>query len=129
MSRVLSTKKNKTLSHLKKEIKTKKKEIKQTKRKTRKEILMSFKYRQPVIYLYDYIEKEIIVTFIDGREIEGKLISYDDLFNLYMVNCIEHLHDITRKDILTGETRQLGEVFCKGQNIMDIMLKEGYVKE
>ena len=89
---------------------------------------MSGRYRQqPLTYLYEYMNKEVIVMFMDGREIEGVLSNYDERFNLFMTNCTEYIHDMTNRSERTGETRQLGEVFCRGQNVVDVMLKEGFI--
>ena len=90
---------------------------------------MNSRYRQqPLTYLYDYVNKEVIVIFLDGRQIEGTLINYDDRFNLYLTNCTESMHDMNNKSLLTGEVRFLGEVFCRGSNIIDLSLKEGLTR-
>ena len=86
--------------------------------------------RQRIIsisHLEGLMEKIVFVSFFDGRLIEGILQNYDDKFNLYLTECKEHIYDINNKTKFTGETRTLGELFCKGNSILDVSLKEGFI--
>ena len=60
--------------------------------------------------------------------VEGKLSKFDDRFNVILTDAVEHIRDLNDKTIITQQDRKLGEVFVKGTSIVDITLKDGFVK-
>jgi U6 snRNA-associated Sm-like protein LSm7 len=72
-----------------------------------------------------YMNKEIVVKFIGGREVKGVLRGYDTLVNLVLDETIEYLRDPEDSYKLTGDTRTLGLVVCRGGGVMAVYPTEG----
>ena len=71
------------------------------------------------------IEKEVIIKFIGGREVEGLLKGYDKVGNLILDNVIEY---INRDNDIEVKTRKLGCLFARGPNITAIFPKNNFIE-
>lgn len=64
--------------------------------------------------------KEVCVKFLEGRQIVGKLVGYDNLVNMVIDDAVEHLVDKEDPSKLSGETRSLGRAVCRGTAVMTV---------
>jgi len=81
--------------------------------------------KESILDLTKYIEKPITVKFNGGREVTGILKGYDQLVNITLDDAQENLRDPEDSYKLTGETRNLGLLVCRGNNVMLICPVEG----
>ncbi|XP_040576262.1 U6 snRNA-associated Sm-like protein LSm7 [Lepeophtheirus salmonis] len=81
--------------------------------------------KESILELARYLEKDIRVKFIGGRECSGTLKGYDPLLNLVLDNVTEYLRDPDDPYKLTEDTRPLGLVVCRGTGIVLICPQEG----
>uniref|UniRef100_A0A7E4VIG4 Sm domain-containing protein n=1 Tax=Panagrellus redivivus TaxID=6233 RepID=A0A7E4VIG4_PANRE len=72
------------------------------------------KKKESVVELSRFIDQRIRVKFQGGREACGVLKGYDTLLNLVLDDVTEFLRDPDDPFRLTGETRQLGLIVCRG---------------
>lgn len=69
------------------------------------------------------IDKEVIVKFVGGRDVEGVLKGFDRVGNLIIENAIE----ITNKAPLNNtNTKIQGLLFARGPNISSVFPKSSY---
>ena len=84
--------------------------------------------RQPrdnVLNLEKFMDKAVHVKFHGGREVTGILKGCDTLMNLVIDDSTEYLTDVDDPYKLTGQTRNLGLVVCRGTSINMVTPKEG----
>jgi U6 snRNA-associated Sm-like protein LSm7 len=81
--------------------------------------------RSDSLDLAQNIDKPVRVKFQGGREVTGILKGYDQLANIVLDMSVESLRDESDPYTLTGETRDLGLVVCKGKSVMCIMPDDG----
>ncbi|TPX36696.1 hypothetical protein SmJEL517_g01226 [Synchytrium microbalum] len=81
--------------------------------------------REAIIDLAKYMDKQIRVKFMGGREVVGSLKGYDPLLNLVLDDCVEHLRDPEDHTRLTKETRNLGLLVCRGTTLVLISPVDG----
>eukprot|EP00026_Physarum_polycephalum_P022924 Phypoly_transcript_27442.p1 GENE.Phypoly_transcript_27442~~Phypoly_transcript_27442.p1 ORF type:complete len:110 (-),score=7.07 Phypoly_transcript_27442:126-455(-) len=74
--------------------------------------------KESILDLTKFLDKQITVKFNGGREVRGTLKAYDQLVNLTLDDCEEFLRDPDDPYKLTGATRPLGLVVCRGNNVM-----------
>ena len=65
-----------------------------------------------------YLEKEVRVKFVGGREVTGTLKGYDALLNLVLDQTDENMRADDDPYKQTGETRSLGLTVCRGTSII-----------
>jgi len=78
-----------------------------------------------VFDLSKYTGQRVRVRFLGGREVDGLLKGHDKLDNLVLDECIEYLRDPEDPMKLTSNTRNLGLVVCRGQQVCLISPCEG----
>jgi len=78
-----------------------------------------------VFDLNPYIDKEIRVKFVGGREVVGALRGWDTSGSLILDETTEYLRDPLDPTIITDKTRKLGRVLCKGASVMSLCPVEG----
>lgn len=78
--------------------------------------------KESLIKLSDLQNKQIVAKFSGGREVTGKLKSWDKSMNLVLENTQQLL------GVQEGEelSRTLGLIIVKGSSIQTISLKDGY---
>jgi U6 snRNA-associated Sm-like protein LSm7 len=81
--------------------------------------------KENILDFSQYLNKEVIVKFTGGREVKGILRGYDTLVNLVLDGTVEYLRDLDDPYKLTGETRSLGLVVCRGGGVMCVYPSEG----
>jgi len=74
--------------------------------------------KESILDLSKHIDKAITVKFNGGREVKGTLKGWDQLVNLTLDDAEEFVRDPDDPYKLTGETRILGLVVCRGSNVM-----------
>ena len=67
-----------------------------------------------VLDMSKYVDKELRVKFMGGREVVGILKGYDALLNLVLDETREYLKDPDDPYRLLDETRSLGLTVCRG---------------
>ncbi|OAF66914.1 U6 snRNA-associated Sm-like protein LSm7 [Intoshia linei] len=77
----------------------------------------SQKKRQNILDVSKFINKEIRVKFIGGREVSGILKGHDNHFNIVLDSGTEHLRDPDDAFKLSDDVRVLGLVVCRGTTI------------
>ncbi|KAJ1617034.1 putative U6 snRNA-associated Sm-like protein [Pavlovales sp. CCMP2436] len=80
----------------------------------------------PVLDLTRYVDKEVRVKFMGGREVTGVLKGFDKLLNLVLDETKEYLKDPDDPYKLLDETRPLGLTVCRGTTVMLICPVDGY---
>jgi U6 snRNA-associated Sm-like protein LSm7 len=75
------------------------------------------KERKPCIDLSKYMDKEITIKFIGGRQVTGILKGFDGLLNIVLDG---------GKEIQAEKERNVGLLVCRGPTIMLISPKDGY---
>eukprot|EP01111_Echinosteliopsis_oligospora_P008686 TRINITY_DN2460_c0_g1_i1.p1 TRINITY_DN2460_c0_g1~~TRINITY_DN2460_c0_g1_i1.p1 ORF type:complete len:114 (-),score=22.27 TRINITY_DN2460_c0_g1_i1:52-360(-) len=81
--------------------------------------------KESILDLLKYMDKQVTVKFNGGREVRGILKGYDQLVNITLDETEEFLRDPEDPYKLTGESRKLGLVVCRGNNVMLICPVEG----
>lgn len=82
--------------------------------------------RKSIIDLSKFMEKQVRVKFIGGREVAGVLKGYDQLLNLVLDSTIEYLRDPDDTYKVTNETRNLGLSVCRGTGIVVVTPQDGH---
>ncbi len=75
--------------------------------------------------LNKYIDREIRIKFVGGREVTGILKGWDYLVSLVLDDAVEYLRDPLDPTVITDKTRKLGQVICKGQSVMTLCPTDG----
>lgn len=70
--------------------------------------------------LNSYIDESVLVQFVGGRQLQGKLVGYDPLVNLCLENTVEYIRDQHDLQKYTGATRELGTVIARGTTVTSI---------
>ncbi len=81
--------------------------------------------KESILDMTKFLEKEVRVKFVGGREASGTLKGFDPLVNLVLDNTTEYLRDPDDAYKLTDDTRQLGLVVCRGNMVSLISPLEG----
>lgn len=81
--------------------------------------------KEAILNLAKYVDKEIRVKFMGGREVVGTLKGYDQLMNLVMDDVEEIKHDPSNGNT-TGERRTLGLAVLRGTNLTLISPVDGF---
>lgn len=82
--------------------------------------------RATVLDMEKYLEKEVRVKFVGGREVTGTLKGYDALLNLVLDQTDENVRADDDPYKQTGETRSLGLTVCRGTSIILVAPTDGY---
>ncbi len=64
--------------------------------------------------LAESIGKNVVILLKDHRILEGSLSGFDDYMNMVLVDTVENKE---------GQSRRLGEVILRGNNVVSISLK------
>ena len=79
--------------------------------------------------LEKYIDKEVVVFHVGGRETHGVLKGFDTSMNLSMVCTLEMLSDSAQTDEEKSAgirpSRPLGAVLAKGSSVLAVAPKDG----
>ncbi|KAF2202496.1 U6 snRNA-associated Sm-like protein LSm7 [Delitschia confertaspora ATCC 74209] len=78
--------------------------------------------KENILDLSRYMDKQINVKFTGGRSVTGTLKGYDQLMNLVLDECLEHLQD---PETGATETRPLGLVVARGTLLVVISPVDG----
>lgn len=73
--------------------------------------------------LSTYVDQQVVVKFIGGRQVTGVLTGFDQVMNLVLEQTVETLRD--EDDLLTDKTRELGKVVIRGVQVLTIAPLEG----
>lgn len=82
--------------------------------------------RKSIIDLTKYMDKQVRVKFIGGREVVGILRGFDPLLNLVLDSTSEYLRDPDDPFKVTNESRSLGLSVCRGTGIVVITPQDGH---
>lgn len=82
--------------------------------------------RKSIIDLSKFMDKQIRVKFIGGREVVGTLRGFDPLLNLVLDSTTEYVRDPDDPFKVTNETRTLGLSVCRGTGIVVITPQDGH---
>ena len=81
--------------------------------------------KESILDLNKYLNKSVHVKFSGGRDMVGILKGYDALLNLVLDECVETLADPADPFKPSDETRKLGLVVCRGNQISVISPLDG----
>ena len=79
-----------------------------------------------VLDMSKYVDKELRVKFMGGREVVGILKGYDALLNLVLDETREYLKDPDDPYRLLDETRSLGLTVCRGTAVTLVCPADGF---
>ena len=82
--------------------------------------------KKSVLDMAKYMDKEVRVKFMGGRECVGVLKGYDALLNLVLDETKEFLKDPDDPYRLLDETRALGLTVLRGTSVMLVCPTEGF---
>ena len=82
--------------------------------------------KKSVLDMAKYMDKEVRVKFMGGRECVGVLKGYDALLNLVLDETKEFLKDPDDPYRLLDETRTLGLTVGRGTSVMLVCPTEGF---
>ena len=82
--------------------------------------------KQSVLDMSKYMDKEVRVKFMGGREVVGVLKGYDALLNLVLDETKEYLKDPDDPYRLLDETRTLGLTVLRGTSVMLVCPTDGF---
>merc|ERR1719231_1243961 len=82
--------------------------------------------KQSVLDMSKYMDKEVRVKFMGGREVVGVLKGYDALLNLVLDETKEYLKDPDDPYRLLDETRSLGLTVSRGTSVMLVCPTDGF---
>jgi U6 snRNA-associated Sm-like protein LSm7 len=83
------------------------------------------KAKDTVLDIQKWIEQPVRVKFTGGREVTGTLQGFDALVNLVLDDVTEYLRDPADPYKLSGKTRHLGLIVCRGPSVSIISPVEG----
>ena len=72
------------------------------------------------------VNQRIHVNFQGGRQVTGVLKGFDQLVNLVLEDTVESLRDPKDSGKLSGATRSLGTIMCKGTAVTLVTPEDGY---
>jgi U6 snRNA-associated Sm-like protein LSm7 len=81
--------------------------------------------KDSVIDLSRYMNKLVQVKFAGGREVKGLLRGFDPLVNIVLEDTVEMLRDPADLSLITGNTRNLGKVVCRGTSVIFVAPLDG----
>ena len=87
---------------------------------------MADKSKKSVLDMSKFMDKEVRVKFMGGREVVGTLKGYDALLNLLLDDTREFLKDPDDPYRLLDETRNLGLTVGRGTSVMLVCPTEGF---
>ena len=87
---------------------------------------MADKSKKSVLDMSKFMDKEVRVKFMGGREVVGTLKGYDALLNLVLDDTREFLKDPDDPYRLLDETRNLGLTVGRGTSVMLVCPTEGF---
>jgi U6 snRNA-associated Sm-like protein LSm7 len=76
--------------------------------------------------LAKYMNQRVLVNFTGGRQVIGTLKGFDQLVNLVLEDTVENLRDGKDSGKLSGASRNLGTVMCRGTTVTLITPEDGY---
>jgi len=79
----------------------------------------------PAVDFNRYIDQEVMVKFIGGREVTGILKGWDKRINIVLDNAVERLRDPSDPLVTSDKTRALGFVVCRSTAVVTITPTEG----
>ena len=79
-----------------------------------------------ILNLEEHVGKQVRVQFQGGREVVGVLQGYDAMVNVVLEDATEYLRSKEDPYQPSGETRQLGRVVCRGNNVTLVFPEEGH---
>uniref|UniRef100_A0A0G4FPJ0 Sm domain-containing protein n=1 Tax=Chromera velia CCMP2878 TaxID=1169474 RepID=A0A0G4FPJ0_9ALVE len=86
---------------------------------------MAQKKQSTVLDLTKYLNKEVRVKFVGGREVKGTLKGSDQVVNLVLDDAEEYLRDPENPYKTLDETRKLGLVVARGTSVMLVCPMDG----
>ena len=87
---------------------------------------MAGKGKGSVLDMSKYMDQEVRVKFMGGREVVGVLKGYDALLNLVLDDCREFLKDPDDPYKLLDETRNPGLIVSRGTSVMLVCPTNGF---
>lgn len=81
--------------------------------------------REAILDLAKYKDQRIRVKFTGGRQVVGTLTGYDQIMNLVLSDTEETLRDDDDPNVLTQQTRKLGQVIVRGPLLLTISPVDG----
>ena len=88
--------------------------------------MASQQQKKSVLDMAKYMDKEVRVKFMGGRECVGVLKGYDALLNLVLDETKEFLKDPDDPYTLLDETRSLGLTVLRGTSVMLVCPTDGF---
>ncbi|XP_032807428.1 U6 snRNA-associated Sm-like protein LSm7 isoform X2 [Petromyzon marinus] len=81
---------------------------------------------EAILDLTKYINKGVHVRFFGGRAVSGVLKGFDHLVNLVLDGATEYLRDAEEPYRMSGDTRPLGLLVCRGTSISLLGPQDGF---
>lgn len=107
----------------------KKKEFKRIKFKMTAQVANIAKKKASLLSLEKYVDRKVVVSCTEGRELQGVLKGFDSNMNVVLGNAVELLRDMNNIDMRRGEgattSRKLGPCVVRGGNIVVIYPQDG----
>ena len=82
--------------------------------------------RGSILDLNPHLHKQVRVRFQGGREIVGTLRGFDPMVNIVLDDATEFLRNPDDPYTASGQTRALGRVVCRGNNVTMCAPEQGY---
>ncbi|BAT04083.1 Os08g0177700, partial [Oryza sativa Japonica Group] len=81
--------------------------------------------KETVLDLAKFVDKGVQVKLTGGRQVTGTLKGYDQLLNLVLDEAVEFEREQDDPLKLSGKTRQLGLIVCRGTAVMLVSPTDG----
>lgn len=81
--------------------------------------------KETALDLAKFVDKGVQVKLTGGRQVTGTLKGYDQLLNLVLDEAVEYEREQDDPLKLSGKTRQLGLIVCRGTAVMLVSPTDG----
>ncbi|KAL3780657.1 hypothetical protein HJC23_000127 [Cyclotella cryptica] len=81
--------------------------------------------KESILELAKFVDSQVRVKCLGGRELRGALRGYDELVNLVLDDCEEFIRDKDDPEKITNQTRKLGLVVIRGTQVSLVSPEEG----
>ncbi|KAL6651952.1 hypothetical protein ACP70R_010877 [Stipagrostis hirtigluma subsp. patula] len=81
--------------------------------------------KETALDLAKFVDKGVQVKLTGGRQVTGTLKGYDQLLNLVLDEAVESEREQDDPLKLSGKTRQLGLIVCRGTAVMLVSPTDG----
>jgi U6 snRNA-associated Sm-like protein LSm7 len=85
-------------------------------------------HKPSVIDMERLMDQKIRVKCNGGRELVGILKSYDQIPNIILDECIEHLRSADDPYVLTDQSREIGLLMVRGTSIVSVAPEAGIAR-